>query len=265
MARTRNLKPSFFTNETLAEVNPLGRLLFQGLWCHADREGRLEDRPRRLKAEILPYDECDMEALLSDLTVRGFILRYGGTDGKRYIQVLAFSKHQQPHVKEAASTIPPPDGHRTSTVQEPDENPTSRSLTLNPSMGYGEVGSENPPRGLCSAALVFKSRYPDTSNPTDDETLEAVWRRCVKGLPGEARINRELDAWKASGVWDDPRFIPSMETFISKAKYRSCPPPAPAAQIASNGTGWDGKTELKIDPEIARIKALEREYSAGAS
>ena len=54
MARARNLKPSFFTNDILAEVPALGRLLFQGLWCVADREGRLADRPRKLKAEILP-------------------------------------------------------------------------------------------------------------------------------------------------------------------------------------------------------------------
>ena len=37
--RARNLKPGFFKNETLAEIEPLGRLLFQGLWCMADREG----------------------------------------------------------------------------------------------------------------------------------------------------------------------------------------------------------------------------------
>ena len=28
-----------------------------GLWTQADREGRLEDRPMRLKASLFPYDE----------------------------------------------------------------------------------------------------------------------------------------------------------------------------------------------------------------
>jgi len=36
----------------------LARLLYPGLWMLADREGRLEDRPLRIKAEILPYDTC---------------------------------------------------------------------------------------------------------------------------------------------------------------------------------------------------------------
>jgi uncharacterized phage protein (TIGR02220 family) len=107
MARARNLKPSFFTNDVLAEINPLGRLLFQGLWCLADRLGRLEDRPKKIKAELLPYDECNVDSLLNDLHSHGFILRYE-VDGTRFIQVLAFSKHQNPHIKEAASNIPAP-------------------------------------------------------------------------------------------------------------------------------------------------------------
>ena len=50
MARARNIKPGFFANENLAECDPLARLLFAGLWCLADREGRLEDRPKRIAA-----------------------------------------------------------------------------------------------------------------------------------------------------------------------------------------------------------------------
>jgi len=64
MARARNIKPGFFMDDVLAEIEPLGRILFAGLWCIADREGRLEDRPKRIKAEVLPYDECDMDNLL---------------------------------------------------------------------------------------------------------------------------------------------------------------------------------------------------------
>ena len=35
MARLRTIKPGFFMNEELASVPPLGRLLFEGLWCIA--------------------------------------------------------------------------------------------------------------------------------------------------------------------------------------------------------------------------------------
>jgi hypothetical protein len=118
MARMRTLKPQFFLNEGLAEIEPLGRLLFQGLWCLADRVGRLEDRPRRIKAEVLPYDDADVEALLDRLHQRGFIQRYEVAGG-RYIVISTFTKHQSPHVKEAESIIPAPGEHQISMVQAP--------------------------------------------------------------------------------------------------------------------------------------------------
>lgn len=117
MARARNIKPSFFCNDDLADIDPLGRLLFIGLWTLADREGRLEDRPRRIKAEVLPYDNCDVDSLLDALQEHGFILRYTVGDDK-FIQVVNFSKHQNPHIKESGSSIPAYGENQTSTVQE---------------------------------------------------------------------------------------------------------------------------------------------------
>lgn len=107
MARARNIKPGFFKNEQLAECSPLARLLFAGLWCLADRDGRLEDRPKRIRAEVLPYDDGSVEDLLAELQNAGFILRYTASSG-RYIQVLNFGKHQNPHHREPVSTIPAP-------------------------------------------------------------------------------------------------------------------------------------------------------------
>lgn len=112
--RARNIKPGFFKNEVLAKIDPLGRIFFSGLWCIADREGRLEDRPERIRAEILPYDTCDPESILNQLNEKHFILRYE-IQGNKYIQILNFLKHQTPHCKEGASTIPAPQQHRKST------------------------------------------------------------------------------------------------------------------------------------------------------
>ena len=95
MARSRNIKPGFFLNDELAEVEPLGRLLFAGLWTVADREGRLRDSPKKIKACVLPYDDCDIDKLLNDLWGRRFITRYS-VDGEGYIAVLNWKKHQIP-------------------------------------------------------------------------------------------------------------------------------------------------------------------------
>lgn len=121
MARGRNIKPGFFSNEELCECDPLARILFVGLWCYADRSGRLEYRPKRLKAHILPYDDTSIIHLIEQLSVHGFITVYEVGGRHKYIQINNFHKHQHPHVKEPASTIPAPDspGAKTSDSLNP--------------------------------------------------------------------------------------------------------------------------------------------------
>lgn len=76
MARIRTIKPQFFLNEELAELPAMVRLLFIGLWTQADISGRLVDRPKRIKAELFPYDEFDVDKALQNLADKKFIIRY---------------------------------------------------------------------------------------------------------------------------------------------------------------------------------------------
>ncbi len=109
MARARNIKPGFFKNESLAECSLTARLCFAGLWTLADREGRLEDRPKRIKGELFAFDSIEVAPLLDELAAHGFILRYVA-GGLPLIQILAFHKHQNPHHREPPSDLPPPEG-----------------------------------------------------------------------------------------------------------------------------------------------------------
>ena len=114
MARSRYIKPEFWKDEDLARVSHSARLLFVGLWSLADRSGRLEDRPLRIKAELFPYEDIDVEPILNELATRkaygngAFIVRYE-IKGRRYIQIANFSKHQKCHVREPNSDLPGPD------------------------------------------------------------------------------------------------------------------------------------------------------------
>ncbi len=115
MSRSRNIKPGFFKNEVLAEMPYETRLLFIGLWTLADREGRLEDRPKRIKAELFAFESLDVDSMLSQLQREQFVTRYE-VDGVRYVQVENFVKHQDPHYKEKASQIPPPPGRENAII-----------------------------------------------------------------------------------------------------------------------------------------------------
>lgn len=197
MARARNIKPGFFLNDKLAECDPLARLLFAGLWCIADREGRLEDRPKRIKAEVLPYDDCDPDDLLNQLAQRGFIIRYE-VDGNRYIQITNFKKHQNPHVKEAPSIIPPPpeqeltpEKHCASSVQTPekhDEDPAD-SLKLIPDSLKPHTDSlkriPNTDGGAQSSVKTGKDGYTPE--------FEEFWDH----YPRKVEKKRAFRVWKA--------------------------------------------------------------------
>ncbi len=105
--RARLLKPGFFTNEDLAQLPVRARLLFAGLWGLADRDGRLEDRPPRIKAAIFPYDRVNVEPLLQALARAGFVARYTAAS-TRCLVLPTFQQHQHPHRREPPSTLPPP-------------------------------------------------------------------------------------------------------------------------------------------------------------
>lgn len=149
--RARNIKPGFFKNEELAELGFFERLLFIGLWCLADREGRLEDRPKRIKMELFPCDNCDVEDGLNALESAGFIVRYVY---EKYIviEVCKFKTHQSPHGTEKDSELPDHNG----------------MLTVNERKGNAVVsGSERlvNVNSKLENALNPDSLIPDLPNP----------------------------------------------------------------------------------------------------
>ena len=105
MARARNIKPSFFQNDYLVELPFETRLLFIGLWTLADREGRLEYRPKKIKMEIFPADNVDVSNSVKELLDNGFITVYEKNSVK-VIQITNFKKHQSPHGTEKDSLLP---------------------------------------------------------------------------------------------------------------------------------------------------------------
>ena len=109
MARARNIKPSFFLNEDIVELPCEARLLFIGMWTLADREGRLENRPKKIKMSLFPADDINVSEQLSNISKYGFIELYN-VDGTDVIQITNFVKHQTPHGLEKDSELPDRNG-----------------------------------------------------------------------------------------------------------------------------------------------------------
>lgn len=196
MARMRALKPGFFTHEDLTELSPWHRLCFEGLWCHADREGRLEDRWKRLQAGIFPYESSypvvgpndqvtrlTFPALLDDLVARGFVLRYE-VDEQRYLAIPpdAWKRHQRPRDDEAPSRLP-----------APPEKPLSRarhSTVTDPTLhSDGPDTAEDLGSGVPGSGSTHSSRTRDRRPDVDDHDQRRP----------EAEPNAEPDADQPAG------------------------------------------------------------------
>lgn len=157
--RARNLKPSIFNNEQLARLGSDHFRLFEALWCMADRKGRLEDRPEQIESKSFPFkfQKVDVQKMLDNLAdcSEHFITRYE-RDGKRYIQVSNFLKHNYPHIREKESTIPAPGKHSAST----------RRAHLNPESCIPESNTPlNPPKGGTLVAKPYLRPDPE-KDPT---------------------------------------------------------------------------------------------------
>lgn len=247
VARARNIKPGFFTNDALAEIEPLGRLLFAGLWCIADREGRLEDRPKKIKAQTLPYDDCDIDSLLSALCSRGFVLRYKSGENY-YIQIVNWHKHQNPHVKEQASTIPAPDKSCYSNGVAPDFPELAGLIpdSLNLIPGNTTVPQAGPPE----VDVVFKHWQKTLNHPQAKLTPERERKikialktysapQLCKAIEGCSKTPHNMGQNDRHEVYDDISLILRDAAHIERFMRNADSPPKPAKV-----NGFGGKADI---------------------
>ena len=165
MARIRTIKPEFFTSDDIVSMTPLARLFYVSLWCEADREGRLEWKPRTLKLRYLPGDNCNIEELANELIEGGLIVLYE-VDGKEYAEILSFKKHQVINNRESESKIPSRVTHAS---------PTRESGVLAEGKGKEGKGKDiKPMSGKPDDAPKTKKETPETISPENLAAKETI-------------------------------------------------------------------------------------------
>jgi hypothetical protein len=213
MARTRSIKPSFFKNEYLAECDPMARLLFVGLWTLADSQGRMEFRPLRIKAELFPYENCDILGLLKQLAEKGFVRAYESGDVK-VLEIPTFGDHQRCHPDERDEGLPPPD-ESAETIVFPEQNAKPGNPTMEPG---------NPPASCAFNPLILL--------PSSSTAPSTPKRRCSK--PADPL------RWSADSGWEGI-------TDADRAEWSQAYPAADLPVELAKANQW-----LKANPKKAR-------------
>lgn len=219
----------------------MGRLLFAGLWTIADRSGRLEDRPKRIKAEVLPYDECDVNALLDALDRRKFIIRYV-VDDDAFIQIAGWDKHQNPHKAEAKSVIPEcpkeeiarlTEKSCTSTIQEQFFNSSNRadsfnlipdslsldSFNLIPDSFQNLSSPDEPVTVVVEPISRFSEFWAIYPKKVDKKKAETAFNRILKrDIP---KVLDDVRQRASSPEWtkENGKYIPNATTYIHGERW----------------------------------------------
>lgn len=247
MARARNIKPALFKNELLGVADPLLTLLFQSLWTLADKEGRLEDRPLRIKAETFPYrDGLDVNGYLTELQRLGFIVRYV-VDGLALIQVVNFKKHQTPHNTEKPSVLPPVEAGTLAGC-------ALHGASVKSPLSNSENVDALPPDSLVLIpdSIVLN---PDTSAPAKPAMFDTFWslwpatdRRTQRAKCKANWAKNNLDA-KADEILEHVAALKKTEKWMSGFE------PAPMTYL--NGKQWeDGLPEIARSSQRAKPQFL---------
>lgn len=191
MARQRTLHPDFFTDERVVAVSAFARLMFQGLWCLADREGRLEDKPLQLKMRLFPADAVDGAVLVAELVGVGLVVRYE-VEGRSYLSIPNFGKRQHVHPKEVPTKLPPPpkvmDGEETRA--EPPSMEQKPGLFVMP--GGGNRAGSSFPSGPSGSALPSGSSSPSGASAFQSAAAEEFWLWAMEERQKETGLTREL-------------------------------------------------------------------------
>ncbi|WP_051842146.1 hypothetical protein [Streptomyces sp. NRRL F-5193] len=99
MARIRTIKPEAWESEDLASVPVTAVLTFIGLLTQADDAGRHRDLPAviagRLWALRPDHTPAHVAQDLEQLAERGLICRYTGCDGKTWLHIVTWDRHQK--------------------------------------------------------------------------------------------------------------------------------------------------------------------------
>lgn len=267
--RIRTIKPSFFVDEELAEMPPLTRLLFIGLWALADRRGRLEDRPKRIKASVMPYDDHDIEESLERLAEAGFIIRYS-SDTKRIIQVTNFEKHQRLTGKEAETESELPAFqcvNRGNNGEAPGKHPGSIGETTGKQLGNngeapggpGREGKGKEGNGVCGAPAPALTKVPGKP-----ESIEEVRAYFVEIKSTHAEASKFWDHFQSNG-WKVGGKAPMRDWQAAARNWTRNVPAFTPAPPHVNGRASPPKAKSSVQQNLDQADALIARFESELS
>lgn len=201
MARIRTIKPEFFSSDDIVSLTPLARLFYVSMWCESDREGRLSWNTKTFKIRYFAADDCDINAIASEIINAGLIELYE-VEGKQYAEIPCFKNHQVINNRESESIIP-------ARVKE----------ACKRVLGEGrKEGKEGKGTGVEESTSEFETFWADYPRKVAKGDAEKSWK---KNKPPLADCLSAIASAKLSSDWtkDGGQFIPHPATWLNGRRW----------------------------------------------
>ncbi|MEX6385232.1 DnaT-like ssDNA-binding domain-containing protein [Providencia hangzhouensis] len=261
MARIRTIKPTFWTDEDMADISEAACLLAIGLLNYADDEGYFNANPKLIKAAVFPIRETSgsIPVLLQELSNCGYISLFSAQDGKRYGLINNFTKHQVvnkktpskikelnllpenygsdtgglPLGKEGKGNIKPLSNTREDNFQS---NPNANNSILNGRVPAGGFGANDkfvmyhgwePDQDFTQKAAYWGTILKEPLQPHELAEFITYW-----GAEGKAKTHEQWELALANG--------------LKRSRLKN-------EKVVKNGTG-----EFKFDPAAGKSRAVQK-------
>ena len=181
----------------------------------ADREGKLENRPEKIKHLIFGYDKCkiDVHGELTVLSRLGLVDLYSVSDVTLII-ISNFKKHQSPHHTERRSNLADPQQlsstHGELTVSHGEYPPEPRIMNHEPIYTHHDKDDDG--------FDAFWKAYP---RHTSKSTALKAWNKIRPNNELLAKMLKAINDQKTSDQWikDGGQFIPHPATWLNQKRW----------------------------------------------
>lgn len=243
MARIRNIKPDFWTDEKLVELETWERLLFIGLWNFADDEGYMPYSPKRIKMQIFPGDSLEVSRGIQSLISIGAVELFDSEYGQ-VLHVSKWSKHQKvsnpSKSKYSSVELRPLDGKPRKqaefALEIPEDSPVSTedSREVHRERERGREVERN--KDLSSKQDEFDQWYSRYPKKEAKEAARKAFAKARKSATLQELLDG-LDRYSASVTGKQREYIALPATWLNAGRWQD-EIAAPTLSVVPAQYGW---------------------------
>lgn len=223
MARIRTIKPDFWTDGNIVRLTPFARLLYIGLWNFTLCDhGHVADDAFKLKLQVLPTDDVDVDALLAELMDADRIQRITDAGGRTYLHVKRFEDHQK--IDPRWKTRCPACAQKDSLV--PVETPVSLRVLPDtpadsPTLPLGREGMGRESKKTSSkpaASTEFDTFWKEYPRKVNKGTAKKAFEKALKQTDLQT-IMSGLETLRIQVAGKGQEFIPHASSWLNGERW----------------------------------------------